>query len=174
MKATALLEQQHRKVRTILRKLENGRADPEPLLEELANDLTGHMAIEHELFYPAAAEVDHETITEAFEEHALAEVALKRLLATDPSDEAFKARVIAAKELLEHHIKEEEEELFPKVEKKLGEERLNALGKEMKARFVEISGEGYEAVLPRGFAKTSADMASKKLATRFAKKKRAA
>jgi hemerythrin superfamily protein len=120
MKATALLEQQHRKVRTLFRKLESGRTDPKPLLEELANDLAAHMTIEHELFYPVAFDIDREQVGEAFEEHALAELAIKRLLATDPSDAAFHARVVAAKDLVEHHIKEEEEQLFPKVESASG------------------------------------------------------
>jgi hypothetical protein len=173
MKATALLEQQHRKVRTLFRKLESGRSEPEPLLEQLANDLAAHMVIEHELFYPVAAEIDREQISESFEEHALAELAIKRLLATDPGDEVFHARVIAAKELFEHHAKEEEEELFPKREKRLGDDKLNTLGKEMKARFQEVVEGGYEAALPKGPAKTAADAASKKLATKREKRRAA-
>ncbi len=171
MKATALLEQQHRKVRTLFRKLENGRADPGPLLTELANDLIAHMTIEHELFYPAVESVDREMIAESFEEHSLAEIALKRLLQTDPADETFAARVTAAKELVEHHVQEEEETLFPKVEKKLDDERLEQLGKEMKVRFNEVREAGFEASAPKGFARTLAD-SERKLALR--RKRRAA
>lgn len=172
MKATTLLEQQHKKVKAIFKKLENGRAEPGPLLTELANDLVAHMAIEHEVFYPAVEALDHDLISEAFEEHALAEIALKRLLSTDPEDDNFKARVVACKELIEHHVKEEEEELFPKVEKKLGDERLEELGKQMKARFNEAREAGYEAALPKGFGRTLAD-ADKKLAMRRSKKRAA-
>lgn len=172
MKATALLEQQHRKVKSIFKKLASGRSDAAPLLEELANDLVAHMAIEHEIFYPAVFSLDEDLIAEAFEEHALGELALKRLLQTDPDDETFAARVTAAKELIEHHIEEEEEELFPRVEKKLGDERLEQLGKQMKARFTEVREAGYEAIVPRGFARTLADT-EKKGALRRAKKQAA-
>lgn len=161
MKATTLLEKQHRKVKTIFNKLEKGRGDALELLTELSNDLAAHMTIEQEIFYPAVQRVDEDLIREAYEEHALAEVALKRLLATAPDSPSFKARVVAAKELIEHHVKEEEEDLFPKVEKKLGEQRLNELGKQMKARFDEVVEAGFEASVPRGFARTSADSSRK-------------
>ena len=163
MKATTLLEKQHSKVRTLFSKLEKGRGDTLALLEELANDLAGHMTIEQEIFYPAVKRVDEDVVLEAYEEHALAEVALKRLLATDPSSPQFKARVVTAKELIEHHAQEEEEELFPKVEKKLGDERLNELGKRMKARFDEVVEAGFAAAVPKGFARTSADGSKKYL-----------
>jgi iron-sulfur cluster repair protein YtfE (RIC family) len=172
MKATTLLEQQHKRVKAIFKKLENGRAEAGPLLTELANDLVAHMAIEHEIFYPAVEAIDRDLISEAFEEHALGEIALKRLLSTDPEDESFKARVVAAKELIEHHVKEEEEELFPKVEKKLGDDKLEELGKQMKARFNEVREAGYETAVPKGFGRTLADM-DKKLAMRRAKKRAA-
>ena len=117
MNATSLLQAQHRKVEALFKKLEGGRSDPAPLLEELANSLAAHMAIEQDIFYPAIKEADADLINEAFEEHAVAELALKRLLATDPEAEEFQARVTTLKELIEHHVEEEEEELFPKVEK---------------------------------------------------------
>jgi hemerythrin superfamily protein len=164
MKATALLESQHRKVEALFKKLEAGRSDPAEVLEELANSLAAHMAIEQDIFYPMVKQIDDELVNESFEEHALAEVALKRLLLTDPEDESFDARVTALKELIEHHVKEEEEELFPEVEEKIDEEELSSVGKAMKARFDEVFAEGYEAAVPKGMAKTSADVAKKKLA----------
>jgi hemerythrin-like domain-containing protein len=162
MNATSLLKSQHRKVEALFKKLENGRTDPQAVLEELANSLAAHMAIEHEIFYPAAKDVDSEIVNESFEEHSLAEVALKRLLATDPEDEAFDARVTALKELVEHHVEEEEQELFPKVEKALGDETLGKLGKAMKPRFDEVFAEGFEAAVPKGVTRTSADVMRKK------------
>jgi iron-sulfur cluster repair protein YtfE (RIC family) len=163
MKATDLLEQQHRKVKALFKKLENGRGDAGALLRELADDLTAHMAIEHELFYPAVIGLDEGMVSESFEEHALAELALKRLLATDPSEQSFKAKVTALRELIEHHVQEEEEELFPEVDKEIDEEQLKALGKEMKARFNEALEQGHAQLLARGPSKTAADTASLKL-----------
>ena len=95
MKATALLEKQHRKVEATFKKIKSEKASLAPLLEELANDLAAHMTIEQELFYPAVQGVDPDMVSESFEEHAIAELALKRLLATSPDSEQFKARVDA-------------------------------------------------------------------------------
>ncbi|HTV25073.1 MAG TPA: hemerythrin domain-containing protein [Polyangiaceae bacterium] len=166
MKATALLESQHRKVEALFKKLESGRSDKQAVLEELADSLAAHMAIEHEFLYPAAKEVDDDLVNESFEEHALAEVALKRLIATDTEDEAFDARVTALKELIQHHVEEEEEELFPKIEKAIDEETLASMGKAMKQRFDEVVEEGFAAAVPKGMAKTSADVQKKKGAKR--------
>lgn len=166
MKATALLESQHRKVEALFKKLESGRSDKHAVLEELADSLAAHMAIEHELFYPAAKEVDDELVNESFEEHSLAEVALKRLIATDPEDEAFDARVTALKELIMHHVEEEEKDLFPKVEKALDDDQLSSMGKAMKQRFDEVVKEGFAAAVPKGMARTSADVQKKKSAKR--------
>lgn len=170
MKATDLLMQQHKKVRTAFKKLEKGSGDAAALLEELANDLAAHMLIEHELFYPAVMALDEKMIKESFEEHALGELALKRLLSIDPQDEAFEAKVTAVKDVIEHHVEEEEQELFPKVEKAVDDERLKALGKEMKARFLEAQELGWEQIYPRGATKTLADSASQKLARARARK----
>jgi len=166
VKATALLSSQHRKVEALFKKLENGRVEPGPVLEELANSLAAHMAIEQELFYPAIKSIDADVVNESYEEHALAELELKRLLSTDPEDEAFQARVTTLKELIEHHVEEEEEELFPAVEKKVGDERLAELGKAMKARFEEVVAAGFEASVPKGMTKTSSDESKKRAAKR--------
>jgi len=166
MKATSLLESQHRKVEALFKKLEGGRSDPAPLLEELANSLAAHMAIEQEIFYPRIKEVESDLVNESYEEHAVAELALKRLLATDPDEEAFQARVTTLKELIEHHVEEEEQELFPKVEKAMEESDLAQLGKAMKARFEEVLEAGFEAAVPKGMAKTSSDVSRKEVSRR--------
>ena len=88
-----------------------------------------------------------------------AELALKRLLSTTPDDETFVAKVTALRDLIEHHIEEEEDQLFPAVEDIMDGEQLDALGEEMHSAFEEASDEGYEALLPEGMA-TSADEAN--------------
>lgn len=163
MKATSLLEDQHRKVEALFEKLETGGADA-AVLEELANSLAAHMAIEQDIFYPAIKEVDSDLVNESFEEHSIAEVALKRLLATEEGDDSFDARVTALKELIEHHVEEEEEELFPAVEKALSAETLEKLGTVMARRFAEVLSAGFESAVPQGFNKTSADVAIDRLA----------
>jgi hemerythrin superfamily protein len=170
MNATSLLESQHRKVEALFKKLEGGRSDPVPLLEELANSLAAHMAIEQEMFYPRVKEVESDLINESYEEHAVAELALKRLLMTDPEEEAFQARVTTLKELIEHHVEEEEQELFPKVQKAMEESDLAQLGKAMKARFEEVLEAGFAAAVPKGMAKTSSDVSRKEVSRRKSSK----
>jgi hypothetical protein len=156
MKATDLLKQQHRTVEALFAKIEAGES---AALKDLASALAAHMTIEHEFFYPEARGVNEDGILEAFEEHSIAEVALKRALATDPEDDSFDARVKVLKELIEHHVEEEEGQLFPDVEKSIDGDQLEALGAEMEERFQEVLKKGYQAVLPDNFDETSADLA---------------
>jgi len=156
MKATDLLKQQHRNVEALFAKIDAG--EPEAL-QDLASALAAHMTIEHEFLYPEARDVDDDAIGEAFEEHSIAEVALKRALATDSEDDAFDARVKVLKELIEHHVKEEESELFPEVEKAFSNSTLEAMGKQMAARFEEVLAQGYAAAFPPTFEETAADLA---------------
>src|ERR1700709_442654 len=114
---TLLLEKQHREVKAIFKKLEDGKGNTKALLQELSDNLAAHMAIEQEIYYPAVKKIDEDLVFESFEEHSLAEIGLKRLLATKKGDDAFDARVTAVKELIEHHVEEEEEDLFPHVDK---------------------------------------------------------
>jgi hemerythrin-like domain-containing protein len=162
MNAIDLLEKQHRHVESVFKKLEGGHGDPAPLLRDLANSLSAHMAIEQDIFYPAVKKVKPDLVLESYEEHAIAELSLKRLLATEPSDESFKARVTTLKELIEHHVGEEEEDLFPKVKKSIREEALSEMGKAMKTRFDEVFAEGFEVAVPKGMGKTSSDVSRTK------------
>jgi len=158
IKATDLLKKQHRKVEQLFKALEKGKGDPQATLQELANDLAAHMAIEQTIFYPSIREADETLIAESFEEHAIAELEMKRLLNTDPADESlFKARVVCLKEIIQHHVSEEEEELFPKVEKMFEEGSLKELGGLLKQRFDEAIEEGYAALIPSSMSKASAD-----------------
>lgn len=158
MKATDLLKRQHREVEAIFTEIESGKGDVTALCEQLADNLVAHMTIEQQLFYPAVQKVDSDLILEAFEEHAMAEVALKRLLAADVIDPTFKAKVTVLKEMILHHVGEEEKELFPKVEKALGA-KLETLGTEMEAMFKEALEEGHEATLTKRAPETSVDEA---------------
>ena len=155
---SVLLIRQHNQVKAIFKKLESGRSDAQPLLEELANNLSAHMTIEQEIYYPAVKSLKEDLINESYEEHSLAELGLKRLLATDPEDESFKAKVTACKELIEHHVEEEEDELFPGVDRKMKDEVMKEMAKRMKARFDEVVAAGFDAAVPKGFGKTSADV----------------
>ncbi len=158
IKATDLLKKQHRKVDQMFKALETGKGDPQVTLQELANELAAHMAIEQTIFYPSIREADETAIAESFEEHAIAELELKRLLGTDPSDERlFMARVVCLKDIIQHHMSEEEGKLFPKVEATFEEGSLKELGGLLKQRYDEAIEEGYAALIPRSMSKASAD-----------------
>ncbi|RYZ63687.1 MAG: hemerythrin domain-containing protein, partial [Proteobacteria bacterium] len=151
----------HREVKAIFKKLEDGKSDPKPLLQELVDNLAAHMAIEQDIYYPAIKELKEDLVMESYEEHSLAELGLKRLLATSPDDEAFAARVTACKELIEHHVEEEEDELFPAVDRKMAKEDLVEMAKTMKARFDEVLAGGFAAAVPKTMNKTSADVSKR-------------
>jgi iron-sulfur cluster repair protein YtfE (RIC family) len=139
MNAFELLKQDHKKVSGIFEKLEptTERAEKtrEELFTQLKQELDVHAAIEEQIFYPAIKDADatHEITLEAFEEHAV----IKQLLAeleADPKDtEEWKAKLTVLKENVEHHVEEEETEMFPKARKVLSEEQVEQLGTRMEA-----------------------------------------
>ena len=152
-KATRLLEEQHTEVKALFAQLEKGVANPRPLMTKLADSLAAHMVIEQEIFYPAVMGASPDLVRESYEEHAIARFALKRLMATRPDDPSFKARVTALRELIEHHVGEEEDDLFPKAERALGDQspkvhaHMKALFDEkVRLGFAKLVGKGGEAV----------------------------
>ncbi len=149
MKATEFLKKQHDEVKAIFSQLEKGNGRSAALVEKLADNLAAHMVIEQELFYPSILNVKPDLVLEGYEEHAVARFALKRLINTEPADQTFKAKVTTLKEIIEHHIEEEEDDMFPKAEKALGDgsEELCA---EMKTLFEKTKRNGYAQMVGRG------------------------
>lgn len=159
MKATSLLAQQHRSVEGLFEQLKTEGANRADLLRELANQLAAHMAIEQMLFYPAVRDVDPGLVDASYEEHSMAELALKRLLHVDPDHGTFDSKLSVLEDLIEAHVDEEEQELFPAVERALGDEQLEELGQKLESAFESAEGDGFEQLLPETFARTSADVA---------------
>lgn len=147
--ATGLLEQQHAEVKALFAQLEQGVADPRPLLTELAHERAAHMVIEQEIFYPAVLSASPALVREGYEEHAIARFALKRLMSTQPSDPSFAARVTALRELVEHHVGEEEDDLFPVAERALGDGSARVRA-EMKALFEQKRALGFSKLVGKG------------------------
>jgi hemerythrin superfamily protein len=150
MKATDLLKSQHHEVANLFSRIENSRRDDEKrsLFEELASSLAAHDAIERELFYPACEEVMGQTelLNEAIVEHGVVEFSLY-LADQALGQDDFDAKLTVLKEIVEHHVDEEEEEFFPKVERALGAEALKELGVAMKVRFDEAKEEDFRGPL---------------------------
>jgi hemerythrin-like domain-containing protein len=150
MKATQLLKRQHDEVKQLFKKLEKASAakDKRGIFEEIAANLVGHDAIEREIFYPACEATLGMTdqLAEALVEHGVVEFCLYQADEAKPGDE-FDAKATVLKEMLEHHIEEEEGEFFPKVEKAMGASRLEALGAQMEARFAKAMSQSFRRPL---------------------------
>ena len=143
--AIDLLLSQHEEVKTLFSDVEKARdrAKRDKLFEELASKLVGHDAIEREIFYPACEEGMglSDLLGEALVEHGVVEFSLYQAdQARDAKDFSFKCQVLS--EIVEHHVKEEEEEFFPKVVKALGRAKLGELGARMQQRFAETQSQG--------------------------------
>ena len=136
MKATDLLKKQHRQVEKLFKQAEKAQSrQRRQLMEQIVEQLKLHTKIEEEIFYPAVRELGtskaEEMIDEAFEEHHVVDLVLAELPKVDPEDDRFEAKMTVLSELVHHHVEEEEGELFPMAEKKLGAERIKELGQQM-------------------------------------------
>src|SRR4051812_17616515 len=120
MSAIDLLESQHREVEKLFSQIEKAKDSDKKmeLFEELADKLAIHAAIEEHHFYPAVKEKRTEDILlESLEEHVTIKRTLADLMRIDADDETFDAKVKVLKEEIEHHVEEEESDLFPTVKK---------------------------------------------------------
>lgn len=136
-----LLMKQHREVEALFKKVEKTEdaSQRRELMGQIKQSLELHTMLEEEIFYPAIRGLDtekaEEMVLEAYEEHHVVKLVLAELPKVDPEDERFEAKMTVLKELVEHHVEEEEQDrggLF-KLAKKLGKENLEALGDRMAA-----------------------------------------
>jgi hemerythrin superfamily protein len=114
-------------------------ASKEKLKDKICKALIAHTTIEEEIFYPAVRgkiEEGEDMVDEAVVEHAAAKDLIQQLQEMQPDDELYDAKVKVLGEQIEHHVKEEEKEMFPKV-RKSGLDLL-ALGQEMAMRKQEL------------------------------------
>jgi hemerythrin superfamily protein len=144
MDAIRVLLRQHRAVEKLFDKFEEakGAATKKRLCEQISDALAVHATIEEKLFYPATKDArTEELLLEAVEEHLGAKRVIADLLQTDADDPHFDARVKVLKELIEHHVSEEERELFPKVKKVLDAHELDALGDQLEDMTEELQAQ---------------------------------
>ena len=147
--AIALLKSDHAEVKKLFgayQKLVDKDADGDErqaLAEQICTMLTVHATIEEEIFYPKAREVlpedDVDLVDEADVEHASAKELIAQIQSTGPDDEHYDAKVKVLGEYIDHHVKEEQDELFPKV-KEAGMD-TKAVGAELAARKEELSAD---------------------------------
>ena len=141
MNAIDMLKADHKKVKKLFREYEaaGDRAyqKKKGIAEEVFTEITVHSTLEEELFYPAVKERTDEDgkdlVAESFEEHHVVATLIEELKTLDPKDERYDAKFNVLMENIEHHIEEEEGELFPEAEEVLAN-AIEHLGTQMKER----------------------------------------
>jgi hemerythrin-like domain-containing protein len=137
MNAFTLLKADHKKVAGILEKIdattERGIKTREELFTQLKTELDTHTHIEETIFYPALEKADEtrDITLEAFEEHKVVKTLLGELESLGKDQEEWTAKFTVLKENIEHHVEEEEGEMFTKARKVLSEEDAETLGSRM-------------------------------------------
>jgi len=137
MNAFTLLKADHKKVAGILEKIEETTERAvktrEELFTQLKTELDIHTRIEETIFYPALKDADEtrDITLEAFEEHKVVKTLLGELESLGKDKEEWTAKFTVLKENIEHHVEEEEGEMFPKARKVLGDEGAETLGTRM-------------------------------------------
>lgn len=147
MDALKLIKDDHEKMRKLLTELEStterGIKTREELYSTIKGELTVHEIIEEEIFYPALK--DHpkakDIVLEAYEEHHVVDVVMAELEETPVDDETWGAKAKVMKENVEHHMEEEEGEMFQKARQVFDKDELEELGTRMEQRKTEAQRE---------------------------------
>jgi hemerythrin superfamily protein len=146
MDAIASLKKDHKEVKALFKECErvSDRAarKKQPLVAQICQALTVHAQLEEELVYPALKALRSQDmkdlVAEAAEEHQVAKTLIAELTTLAPEDAQYDAKVTVLGEYVQHHVKEEEQELFPKAHKHLSKARLAELGEALAARRQEL------------------------------------
>ena len=145
--AITMLKADHAAVKKLLRQLnettERAVKERERLVSEIERALKTHAQLEEEVFYPAfkaaAEDTDAEDLFyEAAEEHHVVDMVLPALKAADPKSPEFTAKAKVLKDLIEHHVMEEEGEMFVQARKLFEDSQLRELGELMETRRASI------------------------------------
>ena len=123
--AVKLLTDDHNKVKKLFKEFEKlkdgdgGAKEKSAIVGEICLELTIHAKVEEEIFYPAVREsIDEEDLMdEADVEHAGAKSLIAELVGMKPGDDHYDAKVTVLGEYIDHHVKEEQEEMFPKAKR---------------------------------------------------------
>lgn len=144
MNAIEMLKSQHREVEDLFERIgEASGLTKERLFIQLADMLAIHTAIEERSFYPRVkAEETDELLEESVQEHLQVKRLLADLLDMETDSPEFDAKCRVMQEQLEHHIEEEESELFPTARKVFEPEVLDDIGEEMSAIEDDLRTEG--------------------------------
>jgi len=149
--ALAVLTKDHKRVKKMFKDFEkmkeNGAAaDKQALAEQICAELTLHAEAEEQIFYPAVREAidDEDLLNEAEVEHASAKDLIAQIQNGDPSDPLWSAKVSVLGEYVNHHVEEEESQMFRKA--KRAKMDLESLGQEISS--MKQSREGMSGTAP--------------------------
>jgi hypothetical protein len=137
--AIRLLKKDHREVERYFQDYEGLEDDAEKLAlaQKICAALTVHAQIEEEIFYPEErGEVDDDLLDEALVEHASAKALIAEIQSMKPGDDLYDAKVKVLGEYIQHHVKEEEGEMFPEAQKT--DLDLDAIGRRLESRKAEL------------------------------------
>jgi len=143
--AVALLKADHRSVEELFAQFEKARGEgrKQELATQICTELSIHAQIEEEIFYPACeGKVEEDLLKEAYVEHDGAKLLIAEIMAGEPSDEFYDAKVTVLQEQIEHHVQEEEkrlEGLFSQA--RAAGLDMDALGQELAARKQQLKAE---------------------------------
>lgn len=149
MNAVKLLKEDHREVAALMKKFEEAEeGEKSPIAQRICTLLTVHAQIEEELLYPAAQrtlrEKQQHLVDEAAVEHSSVKTLISQIESSHEGEELYDARVKVLGEYVKHHVKEEENELFPKLQQMKID--LGRLGERLAARKAELLSEMGEPV----------------------------
>ena len=145
MNAFELLKEDHARVAAIFEKLEptteRALKTREELFTKLKNELEVHTQIEEQIFYPVLKEEEEtrDITLEGIEEHHVVKTLLQEMEAMPVDSEQWTAKLTVLKESVEHHVEEEEGEMFPKARKVLAKEKIEELGARIEAAKKKLS-----------------------------------
>jgi hemerythrin-like domain-containing protein len=126
-----ILKQEHDEVQDMLdQQIEGKKSGKAQDLKEIQQQLSIHLSGEEKLLYPllTKSEESKENAFEAFEEHHIAKVTLNELMKMSPGDERWLAKLKVLKELIDHHVEEEERNLFKVAKKVISNEQAKEIG----------------------------------------------
>jgi hemerythrin superfamily protein len=139
MDVTRMLEADHRQVEALFDKIEKAKGDTrQPLVDQLAVSVRGHMELEETVLYPQMQSVTGaEAVQEATKEHELARSCLDQMVSLAPEKPGFDAALEATKAGISHHVEEEEGEVFPELRRN-GREVLDRLATPFMKKRMEL------------------------------------
>jgi hemerythrin superfamily protein len=135
MNAIQLLKKDHRTVESLFAQYKRlgdaATTQKKAVVEKIIHELSVHAAIEEQILYPAARRAvtaKEDLVLESLEEHHVVKLVLSELASMRPTSERYDAKVTVLEEAVKHHVEEEESDLFPALQKKLGAPTLEQMG----------------------------------------------